>query len=127
LTIEPPPAARSRDPVPVLQRGLFDGLFDLDPGCVDEDVEPALRGLEIGQDGADLVLLGYIEYPKAHAVWQVAIAPGRTRAQISHDDPRAFLGEAGADGPADPAAASGDQRGLAGERAVPAHDPASLL
>ena len=42
------------DPVPLVERGLLDGLLDLDAGRVDEHVEPAVLALDAGHeiDGA---------------------------------------------------------------------------
>ena len=99
------------DPVPVFERGLLDGLLDLDARRIDQDVETAPVGGDPLHGVPGGILRRHVIGDRTHAVRRV-----RPVGKISGNDFGAFLREAGADRLADAARAPGDESGLALER-----------
>ena len=96
------------DAIPLFQRGVFDGLLDLDAGGIDEDVDLRPLSLQFGKGGGDDIFAGDVVMPELDAG-----DLGCGRMQIRGDHPSTFGGKARADSRANATIAASDESGLA--------------
>jgi hypothetical protein len=92
---------------PVVAREVGDRLEDADAGVVDEQVEPAVRALDVGEQRGHLPLVAHVARDPARAVPDLARRlPRRLRLTCRDHDRRALTGQRldhGASNPAIPA------------------------